>query len=256
MSRNGSVVTGPAAHARGRSTRPTGREVRALVWLLRHPLITLVPLPRSLAAAVWWGARPVAVTVGRAAGGAAGVVAGAPRLVRPVRRPPDPVGVAAVDGLPRPALAAPARRLRAHPRPPPHRRHAVPARPAGPLGHPVDRHPGRADGPRAGPADLDRPHPRPRRSPAGRTGSPSPAAAPACSPWSWSGAMPFPHVLDAALIPDTAGRGRPVPARCRRQRVRQPVPAQPARQAPARRRRLRRGQVVACCGTRCARPGR
>ena len=121
--------------------------------------------------------------------------------------------------------------------------HPVPPRAAGPVGDPVDRHPRRADGPRAGPADLDRPHPRPRRRPARRTGSPSPAAAPACSPWSWSGAMPFPHVLDATPIPDTAAEVDLSAARCRGQRVRRPVPAQPARQAPARRRRLRRGQV-------------
>ena len=74
------------------------------------------------------------------------------------------------------------------------------------VGDPVDRHPRRADGPRAGPADLDRPHPRPRRRPARRT-----------------------------------GRGLPPPARgAHRDRgAAQPVPARPRRHPHPRHRRPR-----------------
>ena len=53
-----------------------------------------------------------------------------------------------------------------------HRRTGADPRPAGParaVGDSVDRHPRGADGPRPGPADLDRPHPRTRRCAARRT---------------------------------------------------------------------------------------
>jgi S-DNA-T family DNA segregation ATPase FtsK/SpoIIIE len=61
MSRNGTAIAA-RPHAPRASARPTGREVRVLAWLARHPLITLAP-PATTAAVVWWGARPVAVAV-------------------------------------------------------------------------------------------------------------------------------------------------------------------------------------------------
>ena len=61
MSRNGTVLAG-RPHSPRASTRSTGREVRVLVWLCRHPLITLVPA--AVVAACAGGARrPVAATV-------------------------------------------------------------------------------------------------------------------------------------------------------------------------------------------------
>ena len=35
--------TDPARTPQRRSTRPIGREIRALIWLLRHPSVTAVP---------------------------------------------------------------------------------------------------------------------------------------------------------------------------------------------------------------------
>ena len=126
-------TTGTVRHTSVRgSTRQTGAELRALGWLCRHPLFALLPLLAVLAVRTW-GAVAVGYGAGRAGGGAAGVVAGAPGLVRPVGRPPHPLGLAALDGLPRPALGRAARRVRAHPRPPPHRPTLCPAGAAGPL---------------------------------------------------------------------------------------------------------------------------
>ena len=126
-------------------------------------------------------ARPrCGVTIGRAGGGAGGVVAGAPSLLRPVGRTPGAHLLAPLDGYrggrwARLLDACELTRENRHtgaPRPP---------RAAGTGGHPVDRHPARADGARPGPARLGRtPPPSPTRS--GPNRSPSPAIAPACSP--------------------------------------------------------------------------
>jgi DNA segregation ATPase FtsK/SpoIIIE, S-DNA-T family len=77
MSRNGSVVTA-RPHSPRASTRSAGREVRVLVWLARHPLILLVPATVA-AAVVWWGTRPVAVTVAALLAGLLGWWRGHPR---------------------------------------------------------------------------------------------------------------------------------------------------------------------------------
>ena len=116
-----------------------------------------------------------------------------PRLLRPVGRPLAPLGLAALDRLPRPPLAGLLDDVRAHPRPPPHR---PDARAPGCCGSasvtPSIDTLRRADGPRAGPADLDRPHRPPSPTPCmrapGRGHPPPPRRA---RPWSWSGACPF-----------------------------------------------------------------
>ena len=77
MSRNGTVLAG-RPHSPRASTRSTGREVRVLVWLCRHPLITVVPAA-VVAACVWWGARPVAATVAGLSPGCSGGGAGTRR---------------------------------------------------------------------------------------------------------------------------------------------------------------------------------
>ncbi len=77
MSRNGSDVTA-RPHSPRASTRSTGREVRALVWLTRHPLTTLLPAA-LIAAAVWWGARPVTAILAVVLAGLLGWWRGHPR---------------------------------------------------------------------------------------------------------------------------------------------------------------------------------
>lgn len=54
--RTGTVAARP-------STRSTGAEVRALIWLLRHPLLWLLPALLG-AAVIWWGPISPAATVG------------------------------------------------------------------------------------------------------------------------------------------------------------------------------------------------
>lgn len=54
--RSGTVAARP-------STRSTGTEVRALVWLLRHPLFVLLPAA-LVTAAIWWGPITPATTLG------------------------------------------------------------------------------------------------------------------------------------------------------------------------------------------------
>ena len=47
--------TDPARTPQRRSTRPIGREIRALVWLLRHPGFTAAARPCSVWAGYTWG---------------------------------------------------------------------------------------------------------------------------------------------------------------------------------------------------------
>ena len=228
------------------STRPTGRELRvaglAAAATRCSPLLPAARGPR--------GAR-----VGRAGRSAAawpgwwrvllGVVAGAPRLVRPVGRPPHPLGLAALDGLPRPPLgrgcwttasspattAAPAttlcpRVLRVRSVTPSIDTLAVRMVRGQDLQTWTDHTPALAD---ALHARTRRRHPPPPRGAHRDRGT----------------AQPVPPRPRRHPHPRHLRRGRPVAARRRGQRVRRPVPAQPARQAPARRRRLRRGQVLA-----------
>ena len=215
-----------------------------LVWLLRHPLFAGRPRARGGRGAHLGRRSPSGYGAGRAGGGAAGVVAGAPRLVRPVGRPPAPLDLAALDGLPGPTLGSGCSTTASSPATTAAPGRPVPPRPAGPLGDPVDRHPRGADGPRTGPALLDRPHPRPRRRPARRTGRGHPPP-PRRADRDRGAAQPVPARPGRHPHPRHRRRGRPVAARRRGQRVRRPVPAEPARQAPARRRRLRRRQVLA-----------
>ena len=120
MSRN-STVTGP--RRLGARLDPTaGGEFRALVWLLRHPLFAgSSPRWRSLAVRTW-GRLAVGYGAGRAGGGAGGVVAGAPGLVRPVGRPRLRSARRRWTVYRGRRWAAAARRLRADPGEPPHRR--------------------------------------------------------------------------------------------------------------------------------------
>ena len=141
-----------------------------------------------------------------------------------------------------------------------HRRTGQPdraPRAAGAGGHAVDRHP-RACGWSA--AKTSRPGPNgrpPWPTRWARTGSPSPAAAPACSPWSSNGGCRSPHVVPATPHPrDSPPRSTWPRLDVGDDEYGSPFLLRPARQAPARRRRLRRGQVRRCCGTRCARSGR
>ena len=202
------LLSPPGTGAPAPPTRPTGAEFRALRWLFRHPLFAAAPpcSPSRCSGSARRGGR----TWSPAAGGCWRCGGGPTRPPSTGGPPPGSAPLAALDGLPRPALGRAARRVRAHPRPPPHRQRPRPPRAAGPGGHPVDRHPARADGPRPGPADLDRPHPRPRRRAGRRTGSPSPAAAPACWPWSSSGACPF-----TAPSPPPPSPSRPPRSTCR-----------------------------------------
>ena len=204
----------PAARRRSRSARgarsPVGYALAGLVAVL----------------VVWWRAHPPSFDRWAA--------------------PRHPLGLAALDGLPRPALGRGCSTMRADPRPPPHRR-----RPCAPACCGSGRSPRRST-------------PSPCGWSAARTCRPGPTAPPPsptrCTPHRVAVTRRRPGVLDRGRraaqcrsrtsstpprIPDTAAEVDLSAARCRGQRVRRPVPAQPARQAPARRRRLRRGQVVA-----------
>ena len=164
--------------------------------------------------------------------------------------------LAPLDGLPRPPLDRRARGLRPGAGQPPHRPTRGAPGAAGPLRHALDRHPVRADGPRPGPAHLDREGRRPRRRAVRAPGRRSPRSAPPCSPWWSSGRCRSTTSSPHPDIPGDPARGRPLGAGCRGRRARQPVPtsacwastcSSPEPPAPGRDR---------CCGPRCARSDR
>ena len=144
--------TDPARTTQRRSTRPIGREIRGLVWLIRHPWLRAAARPGSAGPATPGArSRPAPSSAGAGAGGG-GVVAGPSTLLRPVGRARGCARCGGAGPTTAARLAGRPGRRRADPRPPPHRRNPLPAGAAGPGGHPVDRRADRAAGPRPGPA--------------------------------------------------------------------------------------------------------